>query len=369
MTRRRTQPGPAHSTRGFTLIELLVSVSITAILLAGTTSVILVMGHALPSREDDLVRSMPAAQAANRIAAELQEATSIVFAGPTAVEFTVADRDSPADNVDETIRYAWSGVPGDPLTRRYNGGTAYTVLDDVREFDLDYDQMSFIDGDPPLIEGPEQAYVMQDGTNSGVQDEVVISDSYQLAQTFLPVLPLNAVSWRITRFQLHIRADQTQGGATSGQIAMRLEETDLTGAPMKEIDELIVFEDTLPRKTALLEFSFPNAGGLDPLQPYAISIHPNRNNDKNVARLLTGSPSLLSPTTRYFFDNGFKNWTEELNRDLWITVWGRAEYVDPDWVPPIRIEMRSVNITLNTGTTDTSRIVTGAPTLNRPSLP
>ena len=367
MTRRRTQPGPALSTRGFTLIELLVSVSITAILLAGTTSVILVMGHALPSREDDLVRSMPAAQAANRIAAELQEATSIVFASPTAVEFTVADRDSPADNVDETIRYAWSGVPGDPLTRRYNGGTAYTVLEDVREFDLDYDSRSVIDGEPPLIEGPESVLLLQDVSNTGDGSNYFISSDSNMAQTFLPLLPITTVHWRITRVELPIQYDVKGGGNTSGTLAVRVRETAILGQPDDIVDELLVPEISLPKRMTPHEFQFTAASELDPNRPYAVSVEaasPDR-----VAVIKHGLNSLTSPDTRFWEHSGFENWQELINRDLRITVWGTASYPDPDWLPTFTVELRSVSIALNTGTTEISRILAGTSTLNRPSLP
>ena len=38
----------------------------------------------------------------------------------------------------KTIRYAWSGVSGDPLTYEYNSGTARTIVADVQNVYLDY---------------------------------------------------------------------------------------------------------------------------------------------------------------------------------------------------------------------------------------
>jgi len=52
------------------------------------------------------------------------------------VAFTVPDRDG--DGEPESIRYAWSGVAGDPLTRQYNGGPTVLVAEDVHHFRLDY---------------------------------------------------------------------------------------------------------------------------------------------------------------------------------------------------------------------------------------
>src|SRR5262249_36485794 len=38
----------------------------------------------------------------------------------------------------ETVRYAWSGIPGDPLTRSYNGGAPVNVAVGVNAFALTY---------------------------------------------------------------------------------------------------------------------------------------------------------------------------------------------------------------------------------------
>jgi hypothetical protein len=65
---------------------------------------------------------------------DLQTAKSFTERTATAVTFTVPDRDG--DNIDETIRYAWAGTPGDPLTYQLNGGTATTLADDVQQFNL-----------------------------------------------------------------------------------------------------------------------------------------------------------------------------------------------------------------------------------------
>jgi hypothetical protein len=55
---------------------------------------------------------------------------------PTAVTFTVADRNS--DGNPETIRYAWGGTAGSGLTRSYNAATAASVADNLATFSLAY---------------------------------------------------------------------------------------------------------------------------------------------------------------------------------------------------------------------------------------
>ena len=115
----------------YTLIELVSSIAATSILMAGMGSVLLVAAR---STDDDTMsaRQLAASATAHEILSDLQFAKSFVQRSPTAVEFSVADRD--ADNADETIRYAWSGTPGDPLTRQYNSQAAVDYLDNVYDF-------------------------------------------------------------------------------------------------------------------------------------------------------------------------------------------------------------------------------------------
>ena len=63
-------------------------------------------------------------QALVELLADLEFALAFSEKTDHALTFTVPDRDG--DFISETIRYAWSGTPGDPLTRQYNGGAVAT---------------------------------------------------------------------------------------------------------------------------------------------------------------------------------------------------------------------------------------------------
>jgi hypothetical protein len=65
----------------------------------------------------------------------------------------VADRSSPPDGRSETIRYNWSGTPGAPLTRQYNGGAVIDMIDSVQTLEVQYEiETVSDDGPPPDIE-------------------------------------------------------------------------------------------------------------------------------------------------------------------------------------------------------------------------
>jgi type II secretory pathway pseudopilin PulG len=120
---------------GHTLVELVIAVAVSGILVAGLTSTLYVASRAVnvsgPTRD-----VLTASAAAADVLGELQYAITFTERSENAVEFTVADRNG--DLATETIRYAWSGIAGDPLTRRYNGGTTVTVAEDVHDFFLEY---------------------------------------------------------------------------------------------------------------------------------------------------------------------------------------------------------------------------------------
>ena len=71
------------------------------------------------------------------MSAELQYALAVTESTANALTVTVPDR-SDADALPETIRYAWSGVAGQPLTRQLNGGAVLGVIASVRSFTVEY---------------------------------------------------------------------------------------------------------------------------------------------------------------------------------------------------------------------------------------
>jgi prepilin-type N-terminal cleavage/methylation domain-containing protein len=126
-----------HRPSAFTLVELVLSVAIMAILMTGMGSAILIATHALPEEGGRLETAAEAIDVVDRIAADLSLATRFMCADPDVVRFSVPDRGHGAAGP-ESIRYAWSGAPGDPLTHRYNGCPDITLCEDVYEFSLSY---------------------------------------------------------------------------------------------------------------------------------------------------------------------------------------------------------------------------------------
>jgi len=123
--------------RGFTLVELVVSLIGAGVLLAGLGSALIV---ALKASDPALTQTPSLLEGIARLTdlqAELQYALTVPEKSSSAITVTIPDR-SDADADDEIVRYAWSGTPGDPLTRQFNNGRAISVAENVHQFVLNY---------------------------------------------------------------------------------------------------------------------------------------------------------------------------------------------------------------------------------------
>ncbi|MCH2114008.1 MAG: hypothetical protein MK171_03725 [Pirellulales bacterium] len=133
MTMTRTQPRRGIRTRaGHTLMELIVSMATATFILGGLSSSLYVGGQAL--NQSGTTQRAEADKVLDRFVADVEHALVFLDRQPNTVTFTVPDRDG--NGQPDTIRYAWSGSPGDPLTYEYNGSAAETIADDVQNFNL-----------------------------------------------------------------------------------------------------------------------------------------------------------------------------------------------------------------------------------------
>lgn len=130
-----------HRTRilGFTLIEMVVSLAAASVLMVGLSSTIFIALRASDKSNTPGGAILEGHALLCDMTAELRTAQAITEQAATAITVTVPDREDADTNL-ETIRYAWSGTPGDPLTRQYNGGNVANVAEDVHDFGIQYYQ-------------------------------------------------------------------------------------------------------------------------------------------------------------------------------------------------------------------------------------
>jgi len=136
---------PRSIRRAFTLVELVASMAGASILVAGMASTMFVALRASNPTNTPAAGMLAALTCMSDMSAELQYATSppVFSSSPPSLTVTVPDR-SDADTATETIRYAWSGVAGAPLTRSYNGGTAVAVIPSVHAVSVDLGMPEFM---------------------------------------------------------------------------------------------------------------------------------------------------------------------------------------------------------------------------------
>jgi len=128
--RTRHMPPKAQA---FTLLEVMLTTVIMAIIMLAMTSVMTLSTRCLTSKGEDVSK---ASDVIDEITTDLNLAENFSERTATAVTFTVPDRDNNGQS--ETIRYYWSGTPGDSIMRAYNGGSEVAVADDVQYFSLEY---------------------------------------------------------------------------------------------------------------------------------------------------------------------------------------------------------------------------------------
>ncbi len=130
LVRRNRKRGPF----GYSLVELVVAMASSTVLMGGLASTLYISSQALDVDDSATADTSRAAEVLADLTADLRHARRFSERTATAVTFTVPDRDG--DLRSETIRYAWSGTPGDPLTYQTNGGSVVTLADNVQSFNL-----------------------------------------------------------------------------------------------------------------------------------------------------------------------------------------------------------------------------------------
>ena len=134
------QTSTAHRRRrrGTTLLELLVSITVSSILLVGLSSSTYLALKAADVDVGPFYEANEGCKAIFELTRELQYAVAFneTVNTETVIEFAISDITS--DAAAETIRYEWSGIPGDPLQRAFNGSLLTTVIANVHIFTLTY---------------------------------------------------------------------------------------------------------------------------------------------------------------------------------------------------------------------------------------
>lgn len=268
-----------------TLIETAASIAVASVLFTGIGSAIVIASRSIPAEGDPVVSVVIAAGVVEQMASELSCLQSVVARSAATVEFTVADRNG--DDAAETIRYAWSGTSGDPLTRQYNAGSIVELIDGVYGFNLGYDLATITETAViPEKDYPNQ-WVVQVGIDP-VNPELgfVISTDTWCGEYFVPnpnaypnssITPGETDSWKISYVYIRFKKLGSPGGTTTVQ----LRGADADGLPTAELIQQwqLVEKDISGQIWDEKGFAVTNGSWLPPSQGLCVIVKPASGTD------------------------------------------------------------------------------------------
>ena len=340
-----------HAHGAFTLVELVVSLSITSILLVTIASSVMIASYAIPDGTEKSSVVITSSRGLDQLVEELRYALVISKQTATSLEFTVADRNG--DILQEVIRYAWTGVAGDPLTRQYNGGALIPVVENVQDFTLAYQTITYQKRSPPV----ESAEIQLAGYNAGGW-MYAVTKTNQIGQFFMPSnLDPEALSWKVTRVLVEIQ----KKGPANGQTLLQLRAPTIDNLPGPTIyEQLTLVEADLQTGFFWEEYFFTKVDGIPPDQGLCLVFAWVTDKDSLEVRydFSSGSGMLLSA------DNG-ASWTNSPANSLNYAVFGTYTTEGPivDAYALTRVDVSLV-------ATDSGNAVlyASAPTFNTPEV-
>lgn len=303
--------------QAFSLIELVVALSISAMLLITIGGAVTIASKSLPGKDDVNRQHSEATSAAATMASDLRYAISFSELTPTAITFTVADRDDDGQN--ETIRYECTGTANSPkpLIRTVNGNLG-TVMEDVRGFNLDYGTYTMTEPGPLVLGETAEQLLIDEGDTSGTSNFTIFVDD-RVGERFKLPLSGGELSWRITRAKLII---QKQGGS-DGVVCIQLRTVDDNGLPTAVVLDQVSFNES-DGSAALSEVSFTGDVELSADADYCLVVC-YESGSSAVGKVAVRSISSGSPNTALLEALfGEVNWLEQTNGDMVLQLFGHV---------------------------------------------
>lgn len=356
---RQTPRAPLRRHGGFTLAEVVAALGIMTILLGAIGSALIVAIRALPNGSSPLEAVARGGSALEQIASELHTATAVAAASDKVIEFSVPDRSG--DGAPESIRYAWSGTAGDPLTRSYNGGAATDFVPGVHDFDLAYRLVTHSEERPVDTESGETLLISYDAT-SNLYDFTVMEDE-EPGQFFRPTLPEGAKAWSVTRFK--IMASQA-GYIYTGVVTVQLRTAGADGRPTGTVlQAFTMLESSLSGSSTWREFAVTGASGLVPGQGLCLWVRHDQGTYACDIVYRSGAPAGANSFAVVSLDGG-SSWLIYPNDSMLYYVYGTVTAPTQQVVEVTFLA--AVNIAIQPSAQASSRVETAVNVLNQPEV-
>lgn len=352
-TARRCVTRPV-TRRGFTLIEMVVSLTILAVVMTGTYSLVLLASKMVPGRTSPQTCTLEGARTLEQLSADLAYATAVTDLQVSSITFTVPDRTG--DGAGESLRYTWSGIAGDSLMYSLNGAAEVPIADDVREFSIG----AVMDGSPAPPTYAWSAETLLVSNNPAIIFLAgSISKNTWYGEWFIPQLAADAHRWKITR----VRFPACSFGAATGQAVVEIRAAG-AGLPVgAALDQAVLVESTLGLLFTWQQFTFAGAPALPISTPACLVINGTTANSVQIEYQALGAAAVNAGLVKTV--DGGVSWTAPAGASMVYEVYGQVETAQP---APIPVLVGQATCTLRLGASPSSRVRTLVRVFNTPSL-
>lgn len=358
---------------GFTLVEMMVSLAIMSIVVGALGSVIVIATKAIPQgRGNDA--SLAVGLGLDGLAGELRYATAVTALTPTAVTFTVADRNGDASQ--ETIRYEWSGTAGAPLLRTYNGGTPIQVVPGVSKFDLGYRRRTVTDRQTVTTTGDSGTVLLSffngwagiTPTNSTytLSSLLMVSGYFEIDQVSLP-----ATLTRLEIEQVRLRMRRTV--ASGPTVTVGIHRPTGAGGPIPRssaIDAVTFPVSALPSATSWVNIDFSNAVVSSLEDEFAVVVRTSAGGGASLNYYTSASAPTNTPVMMNSSDGG-SSWAPSTGRnrqDVLYYVYGNYQWTETTEVDVDTYFLESVDLMVDAGSGGSISARTSVRVLNEPEV-
>ena len=349
---------------GFSLAEVVVGTGVLAMFMMATPLAIRMATKAVPDGKNTASATMTASRVMELMASDIAFATS-VNASPydsNNLSFTVPDRNG--DGLSETVYYSCATPPAGTipqpaagimwLTRQYNSSAATTLLNNVLEFNFNYDTLS-VPLPPGTVQGANT--LLASNTGTGGYGQVTVNGSNSFAQYVEPVLPANTINWTLTKVQL-----QMQQAAAGGSVVVQIRPA-IGGLPSNTVLGQVTLSG-FPVSMAWQDINFNNLTGLSPYSGFCVVIINAGGNAACSLQFCNNS----SGTGGYLNSNGGATWSQNAGKDFQFTIYGQVATPNTGSAGA-NYYLTDVQCKLRTNQNNSSRIVTSIRTYNQPQVP
>jgi hypothetical protein len=343
-------------------MEVVVSTAVLSIVMVAIGSAILVASRAMPGERNVNDSALRTQQKLDFIASELCWALQVAELTSTSIEFTIPDRKGDGDSLAETIRYAWSGVAGDPITRQYNGGTDAVFLDSVHHAAVEYDRKVVIGDGTSESEGPEQLLVSHPEDTGGTITHRIVEPFQWPGQFLRPPLPPEATGWRPTR--VRFQAQQAGPGDGMSAVLVRTADGDCNPTATTLAQVVLDEDDDLTSSYAWREIAISGAPVLAPEQGICLVLAHAGGGPSAWVRYESGGQDTPDCHSIHSSNQG-GSWVHESALDMVFQLYGTVRSTDA----PVRYYLQAVRIVLQVGPDPAGRASTSVRVHNQPEVP